>query len=76
MKNQGGISFSETFVSTSTLLGILGIVFCIFVLVSIILYYHWRTYTEKGKLVVIVELVYLTGGALLFSSALVLIGLI
>lgn len=58
------------------LLGILSAVFLFFIVMSIILYYHWRKYTERASTVVIAEFIYLTGGAILFSSALILIGII
>lgn len=73
--NQPFVDVSHIATSQDILLGILGVVFFIFIIISVILYYHWRTYAERTRMVVIVETVYLSGGALLFTSALGLIGI-
>lgn len=68
--------FFRTDILTQThLLYILMFVFVLFVIVSVIFYYHWRKYSNRTSVMVIAETTYLTVGSLLFALALIIIGI-
>ena len=66
----------ESFFTQTNLLALLGLVFAIFILVSIIFYFHWRKYSDRTQIMVLAETVYLSIGALLFAGALIVIGIL
>ncbi|PIR37931.1 MAG: hypothetical protein COV34_02480 [Candidatus Zambryskibacteria bacterium CG10_big_fil_rev_8_21_14_0_10_42_12] len=66
----------ETFFTQSNLLVLLGTTCAVFILVSIIFYYHWRKYSDRTEVMVLAETIYLSVGALLFAGALIVIGIL
>jgi hypothetical protein len=71
------LSFSDfSLLHTSSLLWILlGITFAIFVLVSLVLFYHWQMYGLRNKRIYAAKIVYLIGSVVIFMVALASISL-